>query len=143
MTLTGTLRRRVVLAALTPEARDALGAAEIEITRFPFRVGRESRGAQRAVARIVLERRRPGNRPNNELYLVEHEEPMNVSREHFQIEDNGTGYVLVDRQSTCGTLVEGKVVGGRQAGGAAPLADGDVIIVGTSSSRYVFKFRVG
>jgi hypothetical protein len=49
--------------------------------------------------------------------------------------------VLVDRQSTCGTIVEGRVIGGKHVGGAAPLHDGDVIIVGTSSSRYVFKFR--
>jgi hypothetical protein len=35
------------------------------------------------------------------------------------------------------------VVGGQSMGGAASLRDGDVIIVGTSASRYVFKFRVG
>jgi pSer/pThr/pTyr-binding forkhead associated (FHA) protein len=142
MTVTPELARRVVLVALTPEAREVGGAAEIEITRFPFRVGRESREGQRVSARIVMERRRPANRPNNDLYLVEREEPFNVSREHFQIEQNGTHYVLVDRQSTCGTLVEGRIVGGRQTGGAVPLHDGDVIIAGTSSSRYVFKFRL-
>ena len=65
-----------------------------------------------------------------------------MSREHLQIQHNGTHYVLVDSQSTCGTIVEGMVVGGRGAGGAAPLNDGDVIIVGTSSSPYVFKFRL-
>ena len=90
-----------------------------------------------------MDRRRPGSRPNNELYLAEPEPATNVSREHFQIEHNGAQYVLVDRQSTCGTLVEGRVVGGKQAGGAVPLRDGDVIIVGTSASRFVFKFRAG
>ena len=130
------------LAALTPEAKDALGGAELPITQFPFRVGRESR-ARRAVARIVMDRRRPGSRPNNELYLAEPELATNVSREHFQVEHNGAQYVLVDRQSTCGTIVEGQVVGGKQAGGAVPLRDGDVIIVGTSASRFVFKFRTG
>jgi len=143
MTPTEARPQRVSLAALTPEARDALGAAEIEIHHFPFRVGRESRGARRAVTSLVMERRRPGSRPNNDLYLVESDEPLNVSREHFQIEHNGTHWILVDRQSTCGTIVEGKVVGGRHAGGAAPLRDRDVIIVGTSSSRFVFKFLAG
>jgi pSer/pThr/pTyr-binding forkhead associated (FHA) protein len=133
--------RRMALAALTPEAHEALGAAEIEIPRLPFRVGRESRATRRAVARVIMERRRTGSRPNNDLYLLEREEPLNVSREHFQIEHNGTHWVLVDRQSTCGTIVEGRVIGGKHVGGAAPLHDGDVIIVGTSSSRYVFKFR--
>ena len=131
------------LSALTPEAKDALGGAELPVTQFPFRVGLESRGATRAVARIVMDRRRPGGRPNNELYLAEPEPATNVSREHFQIEHNGAQYVLVDRQSTCGTLVEGRLVGGKQAGGAVPLRDGDVIIVGTSASRFVFKFRAG
>jgi len=120
--------RRVMLVALTPEARAALGAAQVEISR--------------AVARVIMERRQSASRPNNDLYLLEPDEPLNVSREHFQIEHNGTHWVLVDRQSTCGTIVEGQVIGGNHAGGAAPLRDGDVIIVGTSSSRFVFKFRV-
>lgn len=142
MTATHASTGQAGLAALTPEAKDALGGAELPITQFPFRVGRESR-ARRAVARIVMDRRRPGSRPNNELYLAEPEPATNVSREHFQIEHNGAQYVLVDRQSACGTLVEGRVVGGKQAGGAVPLRDGDVIIVGTSTSRFAFKFRAG
>ena len=64
-----------------------------------------------------------------------------MSREHFQIQHNGTDYVLVDRKSTCGTIVEGAVIGGGRAGGEVRLNDGDVIIVGTSQSPYVFKFR--
>ena len=131
------------LSALTPEAKDALGGAELSVTQFPFRVGLDSRGATRAVARIVMDRRRAGSRPNNDLYLAEQEPATNVSREHFQIEHNGAQYVLVDRQSACGTLVEGRLVGSKQAGGAVPLRDGDVIIVGTSASRFVFKFRAG
>src|SRR5262245_6181121 len=134
---------QAALAALTPEAKDAIGGAELPITQFPFRVGRDSRGSRRAVARIVMDRRRPVSRPNNELYLAEPEPATNVSREHVRIEHNGGQYGLVDRQSAWGTIVEGHVVGGKQAGGAVPLRDGDVIIVGTSASRYVFKFRTG
>jgi hypothetical protein len=141
MTPQEALARRPALAALTPEARDALGAPEIEITCLPFRVGRESRVPRRAAGRVVMERRRAGTRPNNDLYLTERDEPLNVSREHFQIEHNGTHWVLVDRQSSCGTIVEGQVIGGKHAGGAAALRHGDVIIVGTSSSRFAFKFR--
>jgi pSer/pThr/pTyr-binding forkhead associated (FHA) protein len=136
-------KRQVSLVGLTPEARAALGAAELVVSTFPFRVGRESRAERRIAGRTIRERRRPRSRPTNDLYLVESDEPFNVSREHFEIDDNGTHYVLVDRQSTWGTIVEGAVIGGRQAGGAVRLGDGDVIIVGTSTSRYVFKFRVG
>ena len=134
---------RVTLIALTPEARGALGGAEVEITGFPFRVGRESRSPKGSGQEMSLERRASGSKPNNDLYLLERSELLNVSREHFQIERRDTGYVLVDRESTCGTIVEGATVGGQNKGGTVPLRDGDVIIVGTSASAYVFKFRVG
>jgi len=57
-----------------------------------------------------------------------------VSREHFQIQPDGAGFVLVDCKSTCGTLVEGVLVGGQTRGGTISLLDGHVIIVGTSRS---------
>jgi hypothetical protein len=107
---------RALLVALTPEARDALGASEREMTSFPYRVGRDSRGTQRTPQGVVSERRNPGSRPSNDLYLLEHDEPMNVSREHFEIDRSDTGYVLVDRASTCGTIVEGQIAGGRHPG---------------------------
>jgi pSer/pThr/pTyr-binding forkhead associated (FHA) protein len=114
----------------------------VEIERFPYRVGRESRGTQRTADGFVSERRNPGSRPSNDLYLVERDEPMNVSRAHFLIERDGAGYVLVDRESTCGTIVEGELAGGDTRGGTVALHDGDVIIVGTSNSPYAFKFRI-
>jgi predicted component of type VI protein secretion system len=132
-----------MLVALTPEAYTALGARELEIKRFPYRVGRESRETQRTEHGFVSERRDPGSRTVNDLYLRDREEPLNVSREHFTIDRGDTGYILVDHASTCGTIVEGQSVGGHARGGSIPLHDGDVIIVGTSLSRYVFKFRVG
>ena len=134
---------RALLVAITPESGAALGAPEREITRFPYRVGRESRGMHRTAYGIISERRDPGSRPSNDLYLVEPDEPLNVSREHFEIDRDGAGYILVDRASTCGTIVEGQTVGGDTRGGTRPLHDGDVIIVGTSRSPYAFKFRVG
>jgi pSer/pThr/pTyr-binding forkhead associated (FHA) protein len=135
-------RQRALLVPLTPESRAALGAPQVEIERFPYRVGRESRGTQRTADGFVSERRNPGSRPSNDLYLVEHDEPMNVSRAHFLIERDGAGYVLMDRESTCGTIVEGELVGGGTRGGTVALHDGDVIIVGTSNSPYAFKFRI-
>jgi len=131
-----------MLVALTPEAYAALGAREREITRFPYRVGRESRETQRTPHGVVTERRDPGSRPANDLYLRDREEALNVSREHFAIDRGDTGYILVDQASTCGTIVEGETVGGEHKGGTVALRDGDVIIVGTSLSPYLFKFRV-
>jgi pSer/pThr/pTyr-binding forkhead associated (FHA) protein len=131
-----------VLAALTLEARAALGGDRLAIGRLPFRIGRDSRAQRAARTRVVTERRRTGSRPNNDLYLPDGGAQPTVSREHLRIEHNGTHYVLVDRQSAHGTLVEGKLVGGKQTGGAVRLEDGDVIIVGTGTSPYVFKFRI-
>ena len=132
-----------MLLALTPEAHAALGARDVTITRFPYRVGRDSRGMQPTSHGVVIERRGAEPQPANDLYLLDRAEPLNVSREHFTIDRDGTGYILVDHASTCGTIVEGRTVGGHARGGSIPLHDGDVIIVGTSLSRYVFKFRAG
>ena len=133
---------RAFLAALTPIARTAFGAPEGELKVFPFRVGRESRQGEAPPSGAVREMRNPNNKPNNDLYLVEARELMNVSREHFQIVRDGEGYALEDRGSTLGTLVEGQKVGGDNRGGRVGLGDGDVIIVGSSHSPYVFKFRL-
>jgi pSer/pThr/pTyr-binding forkhead associated (FHA) protein len=133
---------RLVLVALTPEARAALGAPEAQVSAFPFRVGRDSRTLRRAAPRTLVDRRRRAGQPTNELYLAETGEPFQVSREHLLIQHNGTRFVLVDRQSVCGTIVEGAVIGGDHRGGVVPLNDGDVIIVGSSRSPFVFKIRL-
>lgn len=129
----------VFLKALTPEARSALGGSTLRIAHFPFRVGRESRLGERVVA-FPGSRRRPDSEPNNDLYLIDPGTILNVSREHFLIDANERGYFLVDRGSACGTLVEGELVGEQKKGGTRQLQNQDVIIVGTSESRYAFKF---
>ena len=134
-------RPRIVLVALTAEARAAIGGATVTATPLPFRVGRESR-ARDGAPPVGRDQRHPGARPTNELYLAELWEQLNVSREHFQIEWDAEGPALVDRGSTCGTLVEGLQVGGDGERGIVPLKDGDVIIVGTAFSPFVFKVRL-
>jgi predicted component of type VI protein secretion system len=133
---------RVVLVALTPEAREAIGGATIAANPMPYRVGREFRGLAASAQIFVREQRLLGAKPTNELYLREQWEQMNVSREHFQLEWTDGGLTLVDRGSTCGTIVEGETVGGDGSGGMARVNDGDVIIVGTAFSPFVFKVRV-
>ncbi|HYK87389.1 MAG TPA: FHA domain-containing protein [Acidobacteriota bacterium] len=129
------------LKALTPEARNSLGGAYLQITTFPFRAGRESRLMNRAAAPPDA-RRRPESSPNNDLYLLEVGNVFNVSREHFLIDYRDGAYVIVDRGSSCGTLVEGDLVGEKRAGGWRRLENNDVIIVGTSESKFVFKFVI-
>jgi pSer/pThr/pTyr-binding forkhead associated (FHA) protein len=116
-----------------------LGGAYYRIARFPFRVGRESRISHAAAPR-ANSRRHPDSPANNDLYLTELGDVLNVSREHFRIERQGNEFFIVDRGSACGTLVEGDHVGDRRQGGRRSLENNDVIIVGTSESRFIFKF---
>jgi predicted component of type VI protein secretion system len=126
------------LKALTPEAQTSLGAPLYRISRYPLRVGRESRSAANSF--FPNSRRHPDSSPNNDLYLKDAGEPLNISREHFQIERRNGAFFLVDRNSMCGTIVEGETVGKGRNGGERRLQDGDVIIVGTSDSRQIIKF---
>ena len=131
------------LVALTPAARGALGARrEIQITRFPFKVGRESRNASPAAAPAMDQRR--GLAPQlNDVYLLEPvTELLQISREHFSIEREGDQFFVVDRGSVCGTIVGDKKIGGNRAGGRAELRPGDTIVVGTSQSAYAFRFEL-
>jgi pSer/pThr/pTyr-binding forkhead associated (FHA) protein len=127
------------LKALTPEASTALGGQYLKLMRFPFRVGRECRMLSRG-SEPISSRRRPDSIPNNDLYLLESGTIFNVSREHFLIDHREGMFVLVDRGSTCGTLVEGEVIGEGKKGGWRRLQHSDVIIVGSSESRFIFKF---
>ena len=75
--------------------------------------------------------------------MIERGEVLHVSRERFQIEQQEGRHFVVDRGSACGTIVEGRVLGGGRQGGRAEVHDQDVIIVGTSASPFVFKVRLG
>jgi hypothetical protein len=131
----------VFLKGLTPESRSALGGSVLKIERFPFRVGRESRNMLPAGPRNES-RRGTNSIPNNDLYLHEMGPLLCVSREHFLIDRQADSYIIVDRGSYCGTFVDGELVGEKKLGGWKPLQNHDVIIVGPSESRYIFKFQI-
>lgn len=130
------------LVALTEEAERALGGhAEVRLMRFPFRVGRESRSRSAGES----EQQRHGvELPLNDLCLIESRSAalLHISREHFAIECVDNLFFLVDRGSTCGTIVAGKHVGGDRTGGRTPLQQGDLVVVGTARSPYVFRFEL-
>lgn len=137
----------VSLVAVTPEAERALcGTREIRVTRFPFKVGRECRAADSDRSRpLGLQQQRLGIAPEvNDMYLVEppYADLFYISREHFAIERVGNRFFLTDRGSACGTIVAGKQVGGDRVGGRTELQSGDVIILGTYETGYVFRFEV-
>ena len=112
----------------------------IAIRTFPFRVGREARGATvKGTFFGTLRPRAPDQRPTNELYLMDPGPGMQVSREHFQIEQRAGGFVLVDRGSTLGTMV-GDVRLGMTGVTSTPLVDGATIRIGEPQSPYVYTF---
>ncbi len=98
------------------------------MTRWPFRVGRQAEGKA----------------SDNDLHLLEVSggRALHISSAHFEIGWADGRFVLVDRGSACGTIVSGCRIGGSRRGGAVPLSDGDEVVVGTSRSRYVFRFAV-
>ena len=130
--LTKTRQAVALLVAVTDEAEAALaGVRRVELTQFPFLVGR-----QRSTA---------ASNGQNNLYLVEERDAghsLHVSTEHFAIEYVDGKFYLVDRGSACGTTVAGRHIGGNRKGGRTELNDGDEVIVGTSRSPYVFSFGI-
>ena len=153
--------RTVYAAALfvpvTDEARASIaGAVCVRMDAFPFRIGRESR-ASNALTRAVVnvERRLSAAPPLNELYLIEPAAAhVHISRKHCAIDRAGASFVLLDRNSMCGAAIvrsvaspggEGPFVDRIGAGtptDRAPLHDGDLIVLGTEDSPYVFRFEI-
>ena len=132
-----------LLRPLTDEARKAIQRDERPLTHLPYRVGRERRVVLVAGEYRSAERRHNEEAPTNDLYLLDMGEKLNVSREHFKIDQDGQGrYILVDRGSACGTIVDEQPVGGHDNGGEALLRDGSTIRVGTSVSPYLFMFVI-
>ena len=132
------------LVALTQEAERALGGdGEVRITRFPFKIGRESHSRNSA---SEWERERHVVDPIlNDVCLIEPRSEaslLHISREHFAIEYVDNEFFLVDRGSACGTIVAGRWIGGDRAGGRTELQHGDLVVVGTARSPYVFRFEL-
>ena len=137
-----------VLKAMTPAAGQAVTQTllidgYIPIRSFPFRVGRESRvkivdGRVERVERVKYNQATP----TNDLYLIDDGHRLNISREHFQIEQDGQKYYVYDRGSACGTFVGENALNAKNQTATAELKDGDTIVIGTKQSPYVYQFIV-
>lgn len=130
------------LKALTPKARQALGGEIYVVSRFPFRVGR--RDQKTSGFNFLLNPIHNSRESHNDFLILETGTRKFLSRDHFLIDHRDRdGYVLVDRGSTLGTLVEGRLIGGKKKGGEIRLQDGAVIIPGGEESPFVFRFEIG
>lgn len=145
------IRSFIPQAVLKPMTEEALKAVPesylknglIALAEFPFRIGRESR--VRLVNEQLLRTERPKfeeRKPNNDLYLVDGGEKLNISREHLRIEKVEGQYFIADRGSVCGIWIEDETIGGNGLPGRKKLNDGDVIHIGCNSTPYVYQFLI-
>lgn len=129
------------LSPLTDEARNSIKEGEIKINKFPFRIGRQSRSGINNIQGLEFDRRMPGNTPNNDCYLIDKGQLLNISREHLQIEKKEDNtYEILDRGSACGTTIDDHHIGGNNKIVCYPVKNGSIIIFGAPKSPYVFKF---
>lgn len=113
----------------TPSAASTLPAGELEITRFPFRVGRSST-------------RHEDPLEVNDLTLPD-VSPFNVSRNHFSVEKSPDGIYIHDRGSYLGTIVNQTVIGGNHKGALTRLKKGEnEVIAGSPHSPFIFRIDV-
>ena len=85
----------VVLSGISEAGNDALNDREMEISKYPFKIGREQSSSGVDCF------------SDNDLYLRD-SQPLNVSRNHFSIDKVGGEVVIIDRGSRLGTIVNGK-----------------------------------
>ena len=88
---------RVWLEGINSHAMDSLPENPLEISHFPFRIGRETSDPL----------------ANNDLCLAD-EEPLQISRHHVEFVTNSDDIGIVDRGSRLGAQVDGEQLGGSE-----------------------------
>lgn len=139
---------KAVLVALTEPAKYSIikrmsGKDIIPIFKYPFRVGREAR-VDFVDGEAVLQERHKlgGHEPNNDAYLLDNGTFLQISREHCSIVNYKDTYMLQDRGSACGSMVNNFQVGGDDQNASCPLKDGDIVTLGAKESKYKYKFII-
>lgn len=121
---------KVTFSGLTEEAANAIKGKELVITKFPFKIGRNSNHISDAIF------------TNNDLSLDDNV-PYNVSKNHMSINLHENQVYILDRGSSLGTIVNGKQIGGNVSNYKAPLSPGEnSVILGSSSSPFQFKIVI-
>ncbi len=129
---------RVVLYPLTAEAELVVPLDGLEVTQFPFRIGRSPETREETALAF------------NDIQLAD-EKPHRVSLNHLSFDLGASGVVVRDRGSRQGTLVNGERLGPREERDQAPLRSGENEVVvgampsalGAPHSPYRFRIVVG
>lgn len=108
------------------EARRYLPEEGEPIARLPFRFGRVHTDPF----------------ATNDLVVVD-QTPYSVSRYHFLIDRSTDGFVLRDRGSYLGTIVNGEAIGGKRHNGEVALRLGtNTVVVGNDHSPFRFELDI-
>ncbi len=115
----------VTLSGLNVMSSEVLDGGEMKINKFPFKVGRKHESEEIDVL------------SDNDLYLQDMP-PFNVSRNHLQVDKVDGRYVIIDRGSRLGTIVNGQRIDVQSA-----LNKGEnEIIIGKQTSPFIFKIEI-
>ena len=118
------------LRGLTTEATRALGGSELDISAFPFKIGRR---VDSTLSDML---------DDNHLY-IEDDEPYVVSRNHCAIVYSGEAVSVLDRGSTRGTIVNEEHLRGKTKRASSKLIPGvHTLILGPPSSPYRFSLFI-
>ena len=115
----------IILSGLNESSAEALNGGDMNISKFPFKVGRKHEIDDVDVL------------SDNDLYLQDFP-PFNVSRNHFQIDKVEGRYVVIDRGSRLGTIVNGKRINVQSV---LKMGENE-IIVGQKVSPFTFKLAI-
>lgn len=119
--------KRVRLLPSTPQTQETVPANGLEVTRFPFRIGRKPQNDEMGVLAF------------NEVELSD-PAGNSISLNHFAIDRTDEGIIVRDRGSRQGTIVNDVPIGGQATTDSRSLKPGDnQIIVGTPDSQYRFN----
>ena len=136
---------KAILKAVTGEAKHTIPQRSfnqdiIPIYNYPFKIGREARVEYIDDKIVIQERHGLNHKPNNDSYLLDNGEFLQISREHCSIvSDGANGFTLQDRGSFCGSLINQTQIGGDNHPSTSVLKDGDIITIGSEESKYKFK----
>src|SRR4029453_4133668 len=115
----------LTLEGVTPRAAAALPVTPFQITKFPFRIGRQS----------------PDPLVYNDLMLPD-SVPLQISRHHLAFIADESGVGVVDRGSTLGSWVDGQQIGGSSRLSGPVFFTGSEGILVLGHGDFPFKNRV-
>jgi pSer/pThr/pTyr-binding forkhead associated (FHA) protein len=125
---------RVVISCLTPlcASKFSEGFVSMEISKFPFRIGRDAYGDIGSGAQAF----------KNDFSIADGE-PFQVSRKHCLIEKEVGLFYIRDTGSSLGTIVNGTPIGTKCASLSEVLKEGkNTLVLGSERSPFKFEIEV-